>query len=75
MVLSKVGSHVLMNRKEFIGWKRDQFDDLLRAITLLQIASENFPKEIKEELDKIFNQVDGLYKEFREYADSKYQHQ
>ena len=72
MVLSKVGPHILMNRKEFIGWKREQFNELLRAITLLQIASDSFPKEIKEKLDSAFNQIDELYKEFREYADSKY---
>ena len=70
--LSKVNKNVYMSEKEFKQWKREQFNGLLRAITLLQIASENLPKEIKEKLDSIFNQIDGLYKEFREYADSKY---
>ena len=72
MRTKRVGPHISMTEPEFKVWKRDQFDDLLRAITLLQIASENFPKEIKEKLDSIFNQIDELYKEFREYADSKY---
>jgi len=39
----------------------------LRAITLLQIASDSFPKEIKEKLDKLFNDIDNIYKEFKEY--------
>ena len=67
MSLAKVGPHVLMNKKEFVQWKRDQFNELLRAITLLQIASDSFPKEIKEKLDKLFNNIDDLYKEFKEY--------
>uniref|UniRef100_A0A6M3L8J9 Uncharacterized protein n=1 Tax=viral metagenome TaxID=1070528 RepID=A0A6M3L8J9_9ZZZZ len=67
MPLAKVGPHILMNRKEYTSWKRDQFNELLRAITLLQIASDSFPKEIKEKLDKLFNDIDDLYKEFKEY--------
>ena len=67
MALKRVGKGIQMTGKEYKEYKHLQFDALLTAATLIMIAAEAFPQEIKEKVDKIFLQVNEVYEEAKEW--------